>query len=84
MARLAKLSTKNQITLPVTVIKNHPGVEYFEVRDSGEAITLYPVKTQRKQRSALEEFRERVKKLGITEKDVEDAVKWARSKDAPA
>ena len=80
MAKLSKLSTKNQVTLPMAVIQNHPGIEYFEVRDSAEAIMLYPVRPQRKQRSALDEFRDRMKKLGTTEKDVEDAVKWARGK----
>jgi hypothetical protein len=71
---LAKLTVKNQLTLPKAVAKNFPGVEYFEVSTDGSSITLRPF-----ERSHLEEIWEHIAKLGITEQDVKDAVAWARS-----
>ena len=70
---LAKVTSKNQITLPKAVVSQFPGVEYFEVRAEGEKIILEPVK-----RARTGEVWERLEKLGISEADVSDAVKWAR------
>ena len=71
---LAKLTVKNQLTVPKAVASQFPGVEYFEVSTDGSAITLRPF-----ERSNLAEIWEHIEKLGITEQDVEDAVAWARS-----
>ena len=71
---LAKLTVKNQLTLPKAVASQFPGVEYFEVSTDGSAITLRPF-----ERNHLEEIWEHLEKLGITEQDVRDAVAWARS-----
>lgn len=82
MARLAKLSSQNQITLPKDVLSNYAGTEYFEVRDAGTGIYLEPVKTVagKAARDVLEVFRDHVERLGLTEKDVDDAVTWVRAK----
>ena len=71
---LAKLTVKNQLTLPKAVASQFPGVQYFEVSTDGAAITLRPF-----ERSHLEEIWEHLEKMGITEQDVKDAVAWARS-----
>jgi hypothetical protein len=71
---LAKLTVKNQLTLPKAVAKNFPGVEYFEVSTDGSAITLRPFK-----KSRVEEIWDHLEQLGITEQDVKDAVEWART-----
>jgi virulence-associated protein VagC len=70
---LAKLTTKNQLTLPKAVAIRFPGVEYFEVSTDGDSITLRPF-----QRSRIEEVWAHLEKLGITEQDVSDAITWAR------
>jgi len=70
---LAKLTTKNQLTLPKAIATRFPGVEYFEVETDGTAITLKPLR-----RSHLDEIHEHIEKLGITEQDIADAIKWAR------
>jgi hypothetical protein len=70
---LAKLTVKNQLTLPKAVVKQFTGVEYFDVSTDGSAITLRPL-----QRSRADEVREHLAQLGITEQDVKDAVAWAR------
>jgi hypothetical protein len=71
---LAKLTVKNQLTLPKAIASQFPGVEYFEVSIDGNSIKLSPLR-----RSHLEEIWEHLEKLGITEPDVKDAVAWARS-----
>jgi hypothetical protein len=70
---LAKLTTKNQLTLPKAVVTRFAGVEYIDVSTDGSAITLKPLR-----QSKIEEVWEHLEKLGITEQDVDDAVRWAR------
>jgi len=70
---LAKLTVKNQLTLPKAVVTRFSGVEYFDVSTDGRSITLRPL-----QRSRVEEVWAHLEKLGITERDVSEAVDWAR------
>jgi hypothetical protein len=70
---LAKLTVKNQLTLPKAVATRFPGVEYFDVSTDGSAITLKPLRPGR-----LDEVRAKLEQLGITEQDVTDAIAWAR------
>jgi len=70
---LAKLTVKNQLTLPKAVASQFKGVEYFEISTDGSAITLKPFR-----RSRIEEVWAHLEKLGVTEEDVDDAVRWAR------
>jgi hypothetical protein len=75
---LAKMTVKNQLTLPKAVATRFSGVEYFDVSTDGASIVLRPLK-----RSRLEEIQARLDELGITESDIDDAVKWARETAAP-
>ncbi len=70
---LAKMTVKNQLTLPKAVATRFSGVEYFDVSTDGTAIILRPL-----QRSRADDVREQLSRLGINEQDVVDAVKWAR------
>jgi hypothetical protein len=70
---LAKMTVKNQLTLPKAVATRFRGVEYFDVSTDGASIVLKPL-----QRSRADEVRMRLAELGIVEQDVDDAVKWAR------
>ena len=70
---LAKMTVKNQLTLPKAVVTRFKGVEYFDVSTDGESITLRPLI-----RSKADEVREHLAQLGITEQDVKDAIAWAR------
>ena len=73
---LAKLTTKNQLTLPKAVVTRFPGVEHFEVSTDGTAITLKPLRPSR-----LDEVRAKLADLGITEQDIADAITWARQSE---
>ena len=73
MTVLAKLTSKNQITLPKALISRFPGAEYFAVREVDGEIILKPVRMH-----SLEPVWRKIESLGITGKDVADAVSWAR------
>lgn len=70
---LAKLTVKNQLTLPKAVATRFSGVEYFDVSTDGASITLRPLV-----RSRADEVRLRLEELGIVEADIQDAIQWAR------
>lgn len=72
---LAKLTSKNQITLPKIVIERFANTDYFEVSTNGASIELRPLK-----RSRADEARDKLAKMGIRDKDIKDAIKWARRK----
>jgi hypothetical protein len=74
---LAKITSKNQITLPKAVVKDYPGARYFEVQSKDGRIVLTPVRISR-----AEAVREKLAALGITEADVHAAVRWSRSRRA--
>ena len=70
---LAKLTSKNQITLPKALMNHFPGTEYFDVREDAGQLVLKPVKMR-----DLDAVWRKIESLGITEKDIGDAVRWAR------
>lgn len=70
---IAKKTSKNQLTLPKKVVERFPGVEYFDVRVDGGWITLVPVRPDR-----LEQVQARLQELGLSDRDVRNAVAWAR------
>ena len=71
---LAKKTSKNQITLPKAIISRFPDTEYFDVREEDGHIILVPLRPSR-----ANEVRDKLAELnGITESDVNDAVRWVR------
>ena len=78
---LAKRTYKNQITIPKAIMKTFPNVEYFDVVSRSNAIILRPVDTK-PVGARLAAIRAKVKALGLTEADVEAAIRWARRKPA--
>ena len=73
---LAKLTTKNQLTLPKSVLTTVPKAEYFEIEVESGRIVLTPVRMQK-----ADVVREKLAALGIGEEDVTDAISWARDKN---
>jgi hypothetical protein len=74
---LAKLTTKNQITIPKDIISRMPDVQYFDVAYDDGIVFLKPVKVYN---ADLAQIRAKMKKLGLSEDCVSEAVRWARSK----
>jgi hypothetical protein len=76
---LAKKTSKNQITLPKAIVDKLPKTDYFEVSLRGEDILLRPVVIEAKG-TKLDRIRKKIKDLGLTEKDVDAAIRWARAR----
>jgi hypothetical protein len=70
---LAKITAKNQLTLPKAITNAIGPVEYFDVQTKDGQIVLTPVRIQR-----ADAVRAKLAALGLTEQDVVDAVSWAR------
>ena len=74
---LTKKTSKNQITLPKKVVEAFPGTQYFDATIQDNKIVLIPVRITGAA-SQLDTVREKMKKLGISQKDVGEAIRWAR------
>lgn len=70
---LAKLTRKNQLTLPKSIVLLTGSAEYYDVAVESGRIILTPVRIQQ-----ADAVRSKLETLGITEQDVSDAIKWAR------
>ena len=70
---LAKLTSKNQLTLPKSAVQAVGAAEYFDVEVRDGQIVLTPVRIQRG-----DAVRAKLAALGLGEGDVADAVRWAR------
>jgi len=70
---LAKMTSKNQLTLPKSVTNAIGPTQYFDVQARGGQIILTPVRIQR-----ADAVRAKLAELALTEQDVIDAVAWAR------
>ena len=71
---IAKITSKNQLTLPKSVVQAIGAAEYFDVEVRQGQIVLTPVRMQRG-----DAVRAKLAALGLTEADVAGAVRWARS-----
>ena len=76
---LAKKTYKNQLTLPKKILTGIENVEYFDVEREGTKIVLQPV-TITNPEEDLQQIRNKIHKLGITQKDIQEAIRWARKK----
>ncbi len=70
---LAKLTAKNQLTLPKAIVSAVQGAEYFDVTEENGRIMLTPVRINR-----ADAVRAKLAELGIADSDVADAVAWTR------
>lgn len=75
---LAKLTSKNQVTLPAALLKELPAAEYFEATVADGAIVLRPVRIT--PAVDLDRIRDRLQDAGVEPEVVRDAVRWARRK----
>jgi hypothetical protein len=76
---LAKKTSKNQITLPRAIVEQLPAVDYFDVSIRDDQVILKPVvvTVAGEKRRAIQS---KIKALGLTERDVEKAIRWARAR----
>ncbi len=74
---LAKLTAKNQLTLPKAATEAVGATEYFDVETRNGVIILTPVRIQR-----ADAVRAKLAELDLGESDIDDAVAWARQRVA--
>ena len=72
-AMLARITSKNQLTLPKSIVTSLPKTDYFEVEVENGRIMLTPVRMQQ-----VDAVRAKLEALGINDQDVLDAIDWAR------
>jgi hypothetical protein len=75
---LAKLTSKNQLTLPRSAVDAVGPTDYFDVEVREGQIVLTPVRIQRG-----DAVRAKLAALGLTDVDVAKAVRWARGQAVP-
>ena len=74
---IAKITAKNQITIPKKIIDRLSEVKYFDIELKDGVVFLKPLKFYD---SNLDQIQSKIKKLGLKENCVSEAVKWARTK----
>jgi hypothetical protein len=72
---LAKITSKNQLTLPKAVTNAVGPAEYFDVQTRDGQIILTPVRIQR-----ADAVRAKLAELDLQEQDIADAVAWVRQR----
>jgi bifunctional DNA-binding transcriptional regulator/antitoxin component of YhaV-PrlF toxin-antitoxin module len=75
VSMLAKVTSKNQLTLPKAILQQIGEVEYFDVQADENKIVLTPMKMY-----SAEKVRGKLQDLGITENDITDAISFARQR----
>lgn len=70
---LAKLTSKNQLTLPKAAVEAAGNAEYFEVEARAGQLVLTPVRIQR-----ADAVRAKLATLELGDEDLAEAVAWAR------
>lgn len=75
---LAKLTAKNQLTLPKRITDELGKVEYFDVETRNGQVVLTPVRIQR-----ADAVRAKLAELDLTEGTIREAVEWARNDPRP-
>lgn len=71
---LAKITSKNQLTLPKSLIQAVGATDYFDVEARDGQLILTPVRIQRG-----DAVRAKLAELNLTGDDIADAVAWARA-----
>ena len=71
---LAKITAKNQLTLPKSLTQAVGATEYFDVEARGGQLILTPVRIQRGNA-----VRAKLAELDLTDDDTAAAVAWARA-----
>lgn len=74
----AKMTSRNRLTLPRSIVEAVGSTEYFDVEVSNGRVVLTPVRFQ-----SADHVRTNLAKLDLVEEDTADAVKWARQASVP-
>ncbi|MFH2218431.1 MAG: AbrB/MazE/SpoVT family DNA-binding domain-containing protein [Pseudomonadota bacterium] len=74
---LAKITAKNQITIPKKIMAQLPEVRHFDLELKDGVVVLKPVKVLD---TSLDRIRTKIVELGLKPDSVNEAIQWARKK----
>ena len=74
---LAKITSKNQITIPKKIMEQLPETQYFDLELVNGVVMLKPVKVMD---TNLDQIRYKIDKLGLKPGSVGEAIRWAKTK----
>ena len=74
---LAKITSRNQVTIPKKIMDELPEARYFDVALKDGVVIMKPVATYD---TDLDAIRSKMKQMGLKPNSVREAVKWARRK----
>ena len=74
---LAKLTSKNQITIPKKIMDQLPDIQHFDVELDDGVIVMKPLLLYD---TNLDQIRLKIKKLGLQQDTVAEAIQWARKR----
>jgi len=74
---LAKITAKNQITIPKNIMEQLPETQYFDLELANGVVILKPVKMLD---TNLDQIRSKIDKLGLKPGSVGEAIRWAKQK----
>ena len=72
---LAKITSKNQLTLPKSIVLSVGKADYFDVEVENGRVILTPVVIQK-----ADAVRAKLDALSINQQDIADAIAWAKTK----
>jgi hypothetical protein len=75
---LAKLTSKNQITIPKKIMDQLPEIKHFDIELIDDTIVLKPIRLYDVD---LKQIRLKMKSLGIKQDTVAEAIQWARKRE---
>jgi hypothetical protein len=74
---IAKKTANNQVKLPKAIVERIPKTDFFDIHVRDGEIVLRPVETAS---GPVTRIRQKMKRLEITERDIEAAIRWARQR----
>lgn len=74
---LAKITAKNQITIPKKIMAQLLNVEHFDIEFKDGVVLLKPIKVLD---TSLDRIRTKIAELGLKPDSVNEAIKWAGKK----
>jgi len=74
---LAKLTSKNQITIPKKIMDQLPDIQHFDVELDNGVVVMKPLVIYD---TDLDLIRSQIKKLGLEKDIVAEAIQWARKR----
>ena len=74
---LAKVTSKNQITIPKKIMNQLPRVEHFDIEFKDGVVVMRPVVAYH---TDLSTIRNKIRELNLTSDSVREAIDWARRK----